>query len=157
MDQSWLLYAIVACITYTVFAICIVVLSRRSPAFVKKDALVVLALILFVVGGAIAFGLLAFVPSLRDQFLRTYTESSEGRGIVLAIVLLACLMLTTHLCVYISIVKAPNAGYAQAVVNVSALLIALIMWGAYRQELSSVALAGIALITVGSGMLKLGI
>ena len=128
----------------------------RILAILAGLIVILLALILFVVGGAIAFGLLAFVPSLRDKFLRTYTERGDGRGTALAIGLLACLMLTTHLCVYISIVKAPNAGYAQAIVNVSALLIALILWATYRQELSLVALAGIALITIGSGMLKVG-
>ena len=152
--SSWVWYALAACVTYTAFSVCIVAISKRDASTVDRDALVVLALLLFVLGGVIAAALLLGVPGLRTKFLQTYVQRSVPAVTVAAIAGMAVLMVTTHLCVYVSIVKAPNAGYAQAIVNVSALLLALVMWLGFGQSLSAIALAGIACITVGSGLLQ---
>jgi hypothetical protein len=146
---SWVGYALLACAFYTTLSVAVVLFSRRHA----EVSVVTLSLILLAGAGLLAAVALASVPALRRSATACATACAT-RAIAVPICAMAVLVLLTHVCVYVAIVQAPNAGYAQAIVNVSALLLALVMWCWFAQPLGAAALTGIVLITLGSALLK---
>lgn len=138
-----------ACLSYTLFSGALVHFTNSQQLQAHAFGI---AMVLLAVAGAFALCAIATVPALRQQVRAVASNRTVG---ILAV--LALLIVSTHSLVYASIVHAPNAGYAQAIVNVSALLLAVGMWFWFRQPLGAVALGGIVLITIGSVLLKIGV
>ena len=152
--QLWIIYGLIACITYAVFSGSIVVFTNYRK--LQSESFTTLALLVLAFAGILSLITLFVFPNFKNQIPNIITSNGTIHQTILILIGIAVLMLITHVCVYFAIINAPNAGYAQSIVNVSALLLALGMWIWYKQPLSKLGLAGIVLIVIGSGMLQMG-
>jgi drug/metabolite transporter (DMT)-like permease len=150
----WIIYGLIACITYAVFSGSIVVFTNSRK--LKNESFTTLALLVLSFAGILSLLILFCFPNFKNQITKIISSNGNIHQTVFILIGISVLMIITHVCVYFAIINAPNAGYAQSIVNISALLLALGMWIWYKQPLSRLGLGGMVLIVIGCGMLKMG-
>lgn len=150
----WIIYGLIACITYAVFSGSIVVFTNSRK--LKNESFTTLALLVLSFAGILSLLILFCFPNFKNQITKIISSNGNIHQTVFILIGISVLMIITHVCVYFAIINAPNAGYAQSIVNISALLLALGMWIWYKQPLSPMGLGGMVLIVIGCGMLKMG-